>query len=376
MQKNDVRGRVLVVDDEEQIRDLLREKLSLEGYECRLCPNGDEALSRLGQQGFDVVISDLRMPGMSGLTLLQHVRQKYPHLAFVMITVEDDARIVIEAMKQGASDYLLKPGQIGSVAASVERALEKKRLELEVERYRQRLEQMVGERTRQLTQALEGIEGTYDGTLEALGAALDLRDGQTAGHSERVSRYCLRIARELGFAEEQLKQLARGAYLHDIGKIGIPDGILLKKGTLTAEEAHVMQSHVRIGCELVRRVAFLAPAAELILNHQERWDGQGYPQGLRGQEIPLAARVFAVADTLDAMTSERPYRPAVSFAAARAEIARQSGLQFDPEAVRVFLSIPLGEWEQIRDEVGAGIKARTMGPSATLAAALPSALQR
>lgn len=374
MQENEVKARVLVVDDEAQVRDLLIERLSQEGYECRTSASADEALSRLGQQSFDVVISDLRMPGMSGLTLLQHVRQKHPRLAFIMITVEDDARIVIEAMKQGASDYLLKPSQIRTIAASVERALEKKRLELEIEQYRQRLEQMVAERTKQLTQAIEGIERIYDGTLEALGAALDLRDGQTAGHSERVSRYCLRIARAFGFAGEELKQLARGAYLHDIGKIGIPDGILLKKGALTAEETHVMQTHVRIGCELVERVAFLAPAAELILSHQERWDGRGYPQGLRGQQIPLTARVFAVADTLDAMTSQRPYRPAVSFAAARDEIARQAGQQFDPEVVGAFLSIPLAEWEEIRAEVGAGIK-KTGRSTASHSVALPAALR-
>jgi len=146
--------------------------------------------------------------------------------------------------------------------------------------------------------------------------------------------------------------------LHDIGKMGVPDSILLKNKGLTAEEMEVMQTHVKIGCELVERVAFLAPAAELIFAHQERWDGCGYPQGLRGKQIPLPARIFAVADALDAITSERPYRQAVSFAAARAEIARQSGLQFDPEVVRVFLSIPLAEWEQIRDEVNAGARPR------------------
>jgi response regulator RpfG family c-di-GMP phosphodiesterase len=256
-----------------------------------------------------------------------------------MVTVDDDVRVVIEAMKQGASDYLLKPSRIQTVVASVERSLEKKRLEFELENYRLHLEQIVAERTQQSTKALKSIEQTYDGTLEALGAALDLRDGQTAGHSERVTRYCLRIARALGLAGNELKQLVRGAYLHDVGKMGIPDSILLKKGTLTAEELTVMQPHVRIGCELVERVAFLNPA-EIILTHQERWDGHGYPQGLRREEIPLAARIFAVADTLDAMTSERPYRRTASFAAARAEIVRQSGLQFDPELVRVFLSIP------------------------------------
>jgi HD-GYP domain-containing protein (c-di-GMP phosphodiesterase class II) len=216
-----------------------------------------------------------------------------------------------------------------------------------------------------LTSALKNIEETYDGTLEALGAALDLRDSQTAGHAERVSRYCLRIGQGLGLPGEELKQLVRGSYLHDIGKIGIPDGILLKNGALNAEELNIMQTHVRIGCELVERVAFLAPAAELILAHQERWDGRGYPRGLHGEQIPLPARIFAVADTFDAMTSERPYRRPVSFAAAHAEIARQSGVQFDPEVVRLFLSISLAEWEQIRNE--AGSEARSgVRPPATL----------
>jgi putative nucleotidyltransferase with HDIG domain len=375
MQGSDVKGHVLVVDDLGQIRDLLREQLFLDGYTCRIAPGGDDALAALANERFDVVVSDFRMPGMSGLTLLQHVRQKYPQTAFIMVTVEDDARVAVEAMKQGASDYLLKPSQIRSVAASVERALEKKRLELELEKYRLHLEQMVAERTRQLTEALEGVEQTYDGTLEALGAALDLRDSQTAGHSERVSRYCLRIARAVGLSGDGLKQLVRGAYLHDIGKMAIPDSILLKNRELTAEEMEVMQTHVKIGRELVERVGFLAPAAELIFAHQERWDGRGYPQGLRGAEIPLPARIFAVADTLDAITSERPYRQAVSFAGARAEIARQSGLQFDPDVVRVFLSIPLAEWEQIRDEVSAGARSQARQASVPYPTSLPATLQ-
>jgi putative nucleotidyltransferase with HDIG domain len=375
MQGSDVKGHVLVVDDLGQIRELLRERLFLDGYTCRIAPGGDDALIALEHERFDVVVSDFRMPGMSGLALLRHVRQKYPQTAFIMVTVEDDARVAVEAMKQGASDYLLKPSQIRSVAASVERALEKKRLELELEKHRLHLEQMVAERTRQLTEALAGVEQTYDGTLEALGAALDLRDSQTAGHSERVSRYCLRIARAVGLSGDGLKQLVRGAYLHDIGKMGIPDSILLKNRELTAEEKEVMQTHVKIGCELVERVGFLAPAAELIFAHQERWDGRGYPQGLRGAEIPLPARIFAVADTLDAITSERPYRQAVSFAAARAEIARQSGLQFDPEVVRVFLSIPLAEWEQIRDEVSAEARSQARQANVPYPTSLPATLQ-
>jgi len=232
--------------------------------------------------------------------------------------------------------------------ACVERALVKKKLELEVENYRQSLEQMVDQRTKQLQAAMKRIELTYDETLEALGAALDLRDNETGGHSRRVSLYCLEMARVYGCSPEKLKQIARGAYLHDIGKIGIPDSILLKPGKLTPDERERMETHARIGYELVNRIAFLAGAAEIVLAHQERFDGTGYPQGLVGDETPLGARIFSVADTLDAMTSDRPYRIALSFVEARAEITRESGRQFDPEVVRVFLSVPDSTWQLIR----------------------------
>jgi putative nucleotidyltransferase with HDIG domain len=344
-------ARALVVDDEAAICALLSEKLSREGFECRCASSGEEALRLLQENIYDLVISDLRMPGISGLELLDQVSRKYPRSAFLMATGEADVQTGVEAMKKGAGDYLVKPFQIEEVVSRVQQALEKKRLELEVENYRRRLEEMVEQRTRQLQAALKRVELTYDETLEALGAALDLRDDETAGHSRRVSRYCLTMAETMGCTSEQLKHIARGAYLHDIGKIGIPDAILLKGGKLTAEEMTIMQRHVRVGYELVSRIAFLAPAAEIVLTHHERFDGTGYPQGLREEEIPLGARIFVVADTLDAMTSDRPYRQALPFSAAQAEIVRESGQQFDPEVVRVFLSIPQQVWESIRLEV-------------------------
>lgn len=356
MPKSAAKPRLLAVDDDASISALLCEKLSSQGFECRSCLSGEDAVALLGQESFGLVISDLRMPGMSGLELLEQVRKKYPHLAFLIVTGVDDIRVGIEAMKQGAADYLVKPFHLEAVVASVERALEKKRLEMELEKYRQQLEQMVDQRTKQLQAAMKRIQMTYDETLEALGAALDLRDNETAGHSERVSRYCLGMAKATGCSEEQLPHITRGAYLHDIGKIGIPDAILLKPGKLTEEETAVMQTHARIGYDLVSRIAFLAPASEIVLTHQERYDGTGYPQGQMGKEIPLGARIFAVADTLDAMTSDRPYRRALPFAAAHEEIMRESGRQFDPEVVRVFLSLPEQVWEDIRQQV-AGLRA-------------------
>jgi cyclic di-GMP phosphodiesterase len=347
----DAKRRILVVDDEEPVCTLLSERLGPAGFDCRTCSSGENAMEVLGSEPFDAIISDLNMPGISGLELLENARQKHPHAAFLMVTGVDDLRVAIQAMKQGADDYLVKPFQFDVVLASVRRALERKDLEKQVENYRHNLEEMVAQRTRQYQAALKRIEMTYDETLEALGAALDLRDNDTAGHSQRVSHYCIEIAKAMEVESERLKHIERGSYLHDIGKIGIPDAILLKPGKLTPEEKQIMESHARIGYNLVSRIAFLAPAAEIVLTHQERYDGTGYPQGLLGEEIPLGARIFAVADTLDAMTSDRPYRRALSFAIAREEVEREAGRQFDPQVVKVFLSIPEQTWQAIRAKV-------------------------
>ena len=341
-------ARALIVDDEPAVCEILSEKLGGEGYDCRICLNSEEGLAVLRRERFDIILSDLRMPRISGLEFLQHARAECPHAAFILVTGEHDVRIGVEAMKNGASDYVVKPFKLDEVFHRVTSALKKKNLENAVEEYRERLEQMVEERTHQLQNALYRIEETYDQTLEALGAALDLRDASTAGHSSRVTRYALAVARAMGCSRDELRELTRGAYLHDIGKIGIPDGILLKDGPLTRQEQEVMRSHVAIGYQLVKRIAFLAPAAEIVLAHQERYDGGGYPLGLRGNEIPLGARIFAVADAFDAMSSDRPYRKALPAEFAFEEIQRQAGHQFDPDVVRVFLSLPHATWEEIR----------------------------
>ena len=199
--------------------------------------------------------------------------------------------------------------------------------------------------------ATHQVELTLDGTLEALGAALDLRDNETAGHSHRVTRYCLALAKEMGCSREQLKHLERGAYLHDIGKVVTPDAILQKQVKLTREEQEILQQHARVGYELVSRIEFLQEAAEIVHAHEERYDGKGYPQGLAGDAIPLGARIFAVADTFDAMTSNQPHRKALPLSTALEEIQKESGQQFDPQVVRVLNCIPAAVWANIRREV-------------------------
>jgi len=343
--------RVLIVDDEISTRKLLVAMLREAGVRCKTAACADEGLNVLETESVDAVLSDLQMPGISGMQFLAQVRPRYSHLAFLMITGVDDIQVGIEAMKKGADDYLVKPLQIEVVMASLERALEKKRLQQEVENYRRHLEEMVGERTQQLRSALLQIERSYEDTLEALGAAIDLRDSETAGHSRRVAMYSTKIAKELDVAEHELKTIIRGAWLHDIGKLATPDAILLKPGALTQEEWRIMQRHAEIGYDLVKRIPFLAQAAEIILSHHERWDGSGYPRGLKARDIPLGARVFAVADTVDAMTSDRPYRSALSFEETEEEIRRGSGSRYDSQVANVFLRVGIENWKTMRRSV-------------------------
>jgi cyclic di-GMP phosphodiesterase len=339
--------RVLAVDDESAACKLLSLILAAPAFQCTTASSGDEALLVLQREDFDAVISDLHMPGMSGMELLAEVRRLHPHTAFLVTTGVDDVDVGVRAMRSGADDYLVKPLRDTAVLASLESALHKKQLERQLEEYRQHLEEMVEERTEQLQSALQQVERSYEDTLQALGKAIDLRDHETAGHCQRVCRYSLEIARAMGWSQKQLETLARGAYLHDIGKLGIPDGILLKPGPLTESERKFMQQHVQIGFDVIKDVPFLADAAEIILMHHEQYGGAGYPRGLKGEEIRPGARIFAVADTLDAITSDRPYRRASSFESARETIRRLSGSQFDPQVVEVFLSIPEDVWPTI-----------------------------
>ena len=340
--------RVLIVDDELGTRKLLTAMLREAGVPCKAAACAEEGLIALETEPTDAVLSDLQMPGISGMAFLAEVRERYRHLAFVMMTGVEDIRVGIEAMKRGADDYLVKPLQIEIVMASLERALKKKRLEQEVENYRQRLEEMVKERTGQLETALWKVERGYEDTLKALGAAIDLRDSETSGHSQRVTLYSAKIAKELGVAEHELKTIAMGAWLHDIGKLAIPDAILLKPGALTEEEWTIMRSHAQLGFDLVKRITFLADAAEIVLTHHERCDGSGYPRGLKTTDIPAGARIFAIADTVDAMTSDRPYRSALSFEMAHDEIRRGSGSRYDSRVADAFLGIAIESWKEIR----------------------------
>jgi putative nucleotidyltransferase with HDIG domain len=230
--------------------------------------------------------------------------------------------------------------------------IENRRLKQENDAYRTNLEALVAARTQQLKTALADLERSYDVTLEALGNALDLKDAETEGHSKRVTAFTIAIAQRLGLPKEEIKVIGRGAFLHDVGLMAIPDKILTKPGKLTPEEIDIMKEHPYLGYKILSRIPFLADVAEIVYSHQERYDGTGYPRQLRGEEIPLGARIVSIADTLDAMTNDRPYRRARTLEEARQEIKTWSGRQFDPRIVDVFLEMPDTIWDDLRRAIG------------------------
>jgi putative nucleotidyltransferase with HDIG domain len=344
--------KILVVDDEEAIREVISTLLDAQGLQCTTASNGKLGLEAFRKDTFDLVLSDIVMPEMDGLKLLGELRLDDPDVPVIMVTAMHDISIALEAIRAGAYDYILKPFEKDQLYLSVRRALEHRNLVLENRTYQSDLEQLVAERTQQLSIALQDLEQSYDYTLEALGGALDAKDAETEGHFQRVTAFTITIARAMGVEKGLLRHIARGAFLHDIGKMGVPDNILTKPGPLTAEEREIMRRHCDIGFAVLERIPFLKEAAEIVLSHQECYDGSGYPRGLKGEQIPIGARIFAVADTLDAMISDRPYRKALPISAAREEIQRFSGKQFDPRVVEVFMAQPEKLWRELHDKTG------------------------
>lgn len=344
--------RILVVDDEEPIREIVASMLGTAGYACKQAGSGMEALAVLNSgEEFELMLSDLMMADLDGIGLLERTKEKYPDMPVVMVTAVHDISVALAAIRNGAYDYLLKPFEREQLLNTVSRALENRRLKVENRNYQTNLESLVVERTKQWQTAMASLERSYDITLEALGDALDLKDRETEGHSRRVTLFTIAIAQALGLPREQITVIARGAFLHDIGKMAIPDKILNKPGKLEPEEMLIMKEHAYHGYQIVKKIPFLAEVAEIVYSHQEWFNGEGYPRHLRGEDIPLGARIFSVADTFDAITSDRPYRPAQTPQAARLEIEKFSGRQFDPEIVKVFLEISDKIWDDLRKEI-------------------------
>ncbi len=274
-----------------------------------------------------------------------------PFSAVLVLTPAECVPQAMETLQLGAYDYVVRPFSAEQLLAAVRRAVEYRRLRVQNDMYRHHLDQLIAARTKILQQAMHQLEQSYDITLEALGNALDLKDAETEGHSKRVTAYTLALGRAMGLNEPELRVIGRGAFLHDIGKMAIPDAILRKPGKLTEDERIIMRTHSELGYRMIRKIPYLREAAEIVYAHQECYEGSGYPRGLRGEEIHIGARIFAVADTLDAITSNRPYRKASTIREARQEVLRCAGTQFDPAIVDVFLATPDSIWLNLREGI-------------------------
>ena len=341
---------ILIADDSAAIREVLSELLRQRGYQVLTASDGAEALQVLEAKPVDLILTDVRMPGMGGLNLLEKVRMKMPDIPVVLLTAWPSVEVTVQALRLGARDFLTKPTSSRDLLQVVETQLRLRQFWL-VERDRSGLSQKhIQHYLGQLQAAqTDEIELLFP-VLQTLANVLDAREHETQSHSVRVSVYAEYLAEQMGTPAAELKIIRAGGLMHDIGKIGIPDSILLKRGPLTPEEWTVMKGHPEIGYGLLASVPGLQGAADIVLSHHERWDGKGYPRSLRGAAIPFGARVFALADTMDSMLSNRPYRKALTFGMVRSEVELNRSTQFDPEVAAAFLEIPEHKWVEAVQE--------------------------
>lgn len=328
---------ILIVDDEEVILAVLAKRLEKEGYSCTTAQNGKVALAHFYKNTFSLIISDIKMPEMNGVELLEKVKAVDPKIKMIMVTAYPEIDLAVNAMRLGAYDFIIKPADLDLIVMSVKKALESKRLEEEIEAYHNRIEELVEERTVKLQQAYRILKKSHIDSVKVLAEAIDAKDPYTRGHSDRVKRMSLAIARGMGFSEEKLESLEYGALLHDIGKIGIKDEVLRKQSPLSPEEYQYIQEHPLIGVKILGGVEFFKDKIPMIRHHHEHFDGSGYPDGLAGETIPLEARIISLPDAFDAMTSARPHRDIMPLQDVLAELERQRGKQFDPQVLEIFL---------------------------------------
>jgi putative two-component system response regulator len=323
----------LVVDDEPRLRQVILHLMRSDGFRCFEAGDGADALTVLERNPATLVLSDIRMPKMDGIELLRQVRARYPETAVMMLTAVADVESAVSCFAIGALDYLTKPFNLEEVRARVSQALERRRLVIENREYRESLEDKVAAQARRL-------EELFLASIQSLAEALEVKDPYTRGHSVRVSHYSAVIARTLGLDGEMVRQIELGGHVHDIGKIGVRESVLNKPGPLTPEEYEHIMSHPVVGWRILSPLLAETPAAlNIVRSHHERFDGRGVPDRLSGTAIPIEARIAAVADSLDAISSGRPYRPAVpGWPEALEELRRHSGTQFDPDVIDAALA--------------------------------------
>ncbi|MBN1944325.1 MAG: response regulator [Bradymonadales bacterium] len=347
-------AKILIVDDEAPIRQMLKRLVERNGHLGVLASNVNEALVRLQDEEFELALCDVNMPGDSGLELIRTIGKRYPDMATVMVTGVDDPSIANAALTLGAYGYIIKPFELNEILINIDNALRRRKLEMENRQHREKLEQLVAERTQDLQEAIRKLQRadaeiryTREEVIRRLAKAAEFRDIETADHIERMSRYCELLAKRLGLDADQVELIRTASPMHDVGKIGTPDRILLKPGKLTPEEFDIMKQHAEIGYRILSGsgVHLLETAASIALTHHEHFDGEGYPQGLKGEQIPLEGRVAAIADVFDALTRKRIYKDAFSVDRA-IEIMREGRERhFDPELLDLFL----GSFDEVRD---------------------------
>ncbi|MEA2451610.1 MAG: cyclic di-GMP phosphodiesterase [Actinomycetota bacterium] len=355
---NEPRERLLVVDDDELSLKLLVRVLSAGGYDCSTAISAEEAKEKLKDEEFALILSDVEMPGSSGIDLLEEVARSYRDTATLMVTGVDDADLANRALHMGAYGYVIKPFEANEILINVTNALRRRQLEIENRNHRERLEDLVKERTQELWKAIQELEQAHETlrhsreeTIHRLAIAAEFRDDETQRHTERMSRYCELIARLAGKDDRDCDLIRSASVMHDVGKIGVPDSILLKAGPLDAEEAEIMRSHCEIGHKILSGSDWelLNLAALIALTHHEHLDGSGYPRGLKGDEIPFEGRVAAIADVFDALVSNRVYRKAFSLGEALEMMRAGRGTHFDPELFDLFVD-SMDQVLQIREE--------------------------
>lgn len=327
--ENNMSSLILIADDEYAGRETLQSVLEGEGYQLEMAENGMQAIEKAKSLLPDVILLDIMMPGMTGFEVCERIRNdpQIAEIPIIVLTALDDRESLLRALKAGADDFVSKPFDRYELRA---RLLGITRLN--------RYQKLIQERAK-LQEANAQLLDAYQATIEGWSHAMDLRDRETEGHSRRVAELTVQLAQNLGMDDEQIMHLRRGALLHDMGKIGIPDTILHKPAQLTDDEWSIMRQHPKHAYDMLYRVEYLRPALDIPYCHHEKWDGTGYPRGLKAGEIPMPARLFAIVDVWDALTSNRPYRPAWSEAETLMHIREQSGKHFDPQVVDLFFRV-------------------------------------
>ena len=339
-------SRLLIVDDEDSVRRLLRRILERGGFQCDEASDSEEARTSVASGSYSLVLTDMNMPGQSGLELIESLVAQDPDVATIMVTGEDDTTLANHALEIGAYGYVIKPFEPNEILISVANALRRRSLEIENRKHREKLEAMVRERTSELWKAVQELEqarsdlqASQTETISRLSIAAEYRDDETARHIHRMSRYCALLAQKAGMDEQQAEIFRVAAIMHDVGKIGIPDNILLKPGKLTPEEFEIMKRHAEIGHRILSgsKWPLLEMAAEIAITHHEKCDGSGYPKGLTGDQIPIEGKIAAIADVFDAISTDRIYRKAFSLGESVQILKEGRGSHFDPELLDLFL---------------------------------------